>query len=64
MFSSIVSHFNRAWSEGAVLIFTKGEKRLSDRGLLKLRIMIIMSFIIQIAMIQASSIPLNSQLNK
>lgn len=61
MFSSIVSHPNRACSEVTVLIFTKGKKKkLSDRGLLKLRIMIIMSFIIHIATLQASIMSLNS----
>lgn len=60
MFSSIVSHPNRACSEVTVLIFTKEEKKLSDRGLLNLRIMIIMSFIIEIAMLQASIMSLNS----
>lgn len=51
MFSSIVSHPNRACSEVTVLIFTKEKKKknASDRGLLKLRIMIIMSLIIHIA---------------
>lgn len=49
MFSSIVSHPNRACSEVTVLIFTKKKKNLLDRGLLKLRILITMSFIIHIA---------------
>jgi hypothetical protein len=32
MFSSIVSHLSRAWSEVTVLILTKGEKALRQRA--------------------------------
>ena len=61
MFSSIVSHPNRACSEVNCFSFHKGKKKkLSDRGLLKLRIMIIMSFIIHIETLQASIMSLNS----